>query len=148
MRISSKGRYGMAAVIYMALNGNENECITINRIASQLGISKIYLEQVFSLLKKSGLVLSIKGAQGGYKLAKPAEDISAFDVLYSVESSLFETAEKSVELSAPETESTMQELIFRQLDEAIAGTLQKISIDAIVLDILKKKKAGDFMFYI
>lgn len=49
---------------------NQNECITISSIAEKLGISKIYLEQVFSLLKRAKLVTSLKGAQGGYQLSK------------------------------------------------------------------------------
>lgn len=62
MKISSKGRYGLAAMICIAQNCKNNECITIIKISEILGISKIYLEQVFSLLKRAGLVNSIKGA--------------------------------------------------------------------------------------
>ena len=58
MRISSKCRYGMAAMISIALS--DVECVTIISISEKLGISKIYLEQVFSLLKRAGLVNSIK----------------------------------------------------------------------------------------
>jgi Rrf2 family protein len=73
MRISSKGRYGIAAMISMAQNQSKNAYITIISIAEKLGISKIYLEQVFSLRKRAEMVHSIKGAQGGYRRARPAE---------------------------------------------------------------------------
>ena len=65
MRISSKGRYGLAAMVCMAESYGSGACITIISLSERLGISKIYLEQVFSLLKRGGLVLAIKGVQGG-----------------------------------------------------------------------------------
>ena len=57
---------------------------------SGLAVSKIYLEQVFSLLKRDGLANSIKGAQGGYQLSRPAEEISVYDILSVAELSMFE----------------------------------------------------------
>ena len=56
MRISAKGRYGLAAAISMAENYNSGEYITVISISERLGISKIYLEQVFSLLKEEELL--------------------------------------------------------------------------------------------
>ena len=69
MKISAKGRYGLAAMTYLARNYAAGTPITIVSISEKLGISKIYLEQVFSLLKRARLVNSIKGSQGGYQLA-------------------------------------------------------------------------------
>ncbi|MEI6102174.1 MAG: Rrf2 family transcriptional regulator, partial [Eubacteriales bacterium] len=83
MRISAKSRYALAAITYMAIIDNKKECVTVISISEQLGISKIYLEQVFSLLKRAKLVVSIKGAQGGYRLAKPAVKIAIADVLHA-----------------------------------------------------------------
>ena len=68
MRISAKGRYALAAAISMARQYGTGEHITAISISEKLGISKIYLEQVFSLLKRAGLVNTVKGAQGGYAL--------------------------------------------------------------------------------
>ena len=81
MRISAKGRYALAAVISMAQQYHSGEFITLISISEKLGISKIYLEQVFSLLKRGELVTSVKGAQGGYQLARIPRQISALDVL-------------------------------------------------------------------
>ena len=60
MKISAKGRYGLAAMTYLARNYEAGTPITIISISEKLGISKIYLEQVFSLLKRARLVNSIK----------------------------------------------------------------------------------------
>ncbi|MFV0412017.1 MAG: RrF2 family transcriptional regulator, partial [Oscillospiraceae bacterium] len=65
MKVSTKGRYALAAVTHMAQQHSTGEYITVLSIAERLGLSKIYLEQVFSLLKRGGIVNSTKGAQGG-----------------------------------------------------------------------------------
>jgi Rrf2 family protein len=97
MRISSKGRYGLASMISIAQLGSGGEAVTVISVSEKLGISKIYLEQVFSLLKRSKLVTSIKGAQGGYQLSKTPDKITAYDILHAVEVSLFEKTEESVD---------------------------------------------------
>ena len=76
MKFSSKGRYAIAALVYMAQKNGNEEQITILAISQALGISKIYLEQVFSMLKRADIVTSIKGAQGGYRLTNPPEEIT------------------------------------------------------------------------
>ena len=87
MRISAKGRYALAAAISMAQQHGTGEYITVISISEKLGISKIYLEQVFSLLKRAGLVTSVKGAQGGYQLSRMPGQITALDLLMAVETS-------------------------------------------------------------
>ena len=80
MRISAKGRYALAAMIHLG-RYKEGECIPLIQIAETMDISKIYLEQVFSLLKRAGLVSSIKGSQGGYQLTRYSKDISIYDIM-------------------------------------------------------------------
>ena len=86
MRISAKGRYALAAMVHMAQGHANGECTTLISISEKLGISKIYLEQVFSLLKRGDIVTSVKGAQGGYMLTRSPGEISAYQVLSAVES--------------------------------------------------------------
>jgi Rrf2 family protein len=148
MRISSKGRYGLAAMISMAQYYTSDECITIISISEKLGISKIYLEQVFSLLKRAELVFAAKGAQGGYKLAKPPQDINAYEILRALEQSLFEKTDESVAKQAKEIEQTMQTLVFADIDSAIAAALKKITLYDLVAETEKQKQSSGFMFYI
>jgi len=89
MRISAKGRYALASVVFMAQQHESGEYITILSISEKLGISKIYLEQVFSLLKRGNIVNSIKGAMGGYQLTRMPQQITVLDVLKAVELSLY-----------------------------------------------------------
>lgn len=148
MRISVKGRYALAAMISMAQNYNNSECITLISISEKLGISKIYLEQVFSLLKRSALVNSVKGANGGYQLARMPREITAFHILSAVEQSLFESTEETVSEKSPEIELAMRLTAFEPLDDVIKNALQKITLDNLVNETAKHKTGQGYMFYI
>ena len=87
MKLSTKGRYGLRALIDLALY-SETEPVSINTIAERQGLSERYLEQLMALLKKNGIVKSIRGASGGYSLAKPASEISVGDILRALEGNL------------------------------------------------------------
>ncbi len=138
----------MAAAVYMAENYNSGECITVVSISERLGISKIYLEQVFSLLKRGGIVNSVKGAQGGYQLARNPRKITVLDVLSAVELSLFEPAEETVKAKAPEIDAAMRIAVFDALDTAVKNTLEKISLADLVNEAEKQKADQGLMFFI
>lgn len=147
MRISAKGRYALAATTCMAQNTN-NEFITLISISERLNISKIYLEQVFSLLKRGGIVNSIKGSQGGYQLSRLSNQITVYDILSSVETSLFENAEETISGKAPEIESAMRFSVYEPLDSIVKESLQKISLYDLVSEAEKHKTDQGFMFFI
>ncbi len=148
MRISAKGRYALAATISMAQDYNKGECITVISISEKLGISKIYLEQVFSLLKRGDIVTSLKGAQGGYMLTRMPGKISAYQVLAAVESSLIESAEETVVQKAPQIDAAMQSLVFGSLDGAVKAALEKIMLDDLVHEAEKHNAENGLMFFI
>lgn len=148
MRISAKGRYALASTIHMAQNHNSNEYITLISISEKLGISKIYLEQVFSLLKHGGIVSSIKGAQGGYQLTRLPSQITVYDILHSVETTLFERAEETVAESLPEIERAMSAAVHQPLDHSIKSTLQSITLQDLVTEAEKHKSDQSYMFFI
>jgi Rrf2 family protein len=148
MRISSKGRYGLASMISVAQLGSGGEFVTVVSIADKLGISKIYLEQVFSLLKRSKLVTSIKGSQGGYQLSKSPIKITAYDILQAVETSLFDKTERSVYDKAPEIENSLTSLVWNKLDSSITNILKEVTLDDLVIESERNKIDDQFMFYI
>ena len=148
MRISSKGRYALAAVISMAQQHSSGENVTVISISGKLGISKIYLEQAFSLLKRGGLVASVKGAQGGYQLTRMPGQISVFDVLSAVDSALFEKSEDTVKENAPDIETAMQLLAFETLDKSVKETLHLIKLSDLVSEVERQKTDSALMFYI
>lgn len=148
MRISSKGRYALAAVVSMAQQYGSGEYITVVSISEKLGVSKIYLEQVFSLLKKARIVSSAKGAQGGYQLSRMPEHMTALDVLLAVEASLFEQTQETVSENAPDIEEALRISAFDVLDKNIRQTLGAITIAGLVSEAEKHKGNDAMMYYI
>lgn len=148
MRISAKGRYALATLVYMAQREQNGEYITILSMSEGLGISKIYLEQVFSLLKKAGLVFSAKGAQGGYQLARPPQEITVLDILSAVEVSLFEPAQDTVAEKAPEIEKALRLSAFEVVDQSLRQALRGITLADLVRAAEKYKEEQAIMFYI
>jgi len=147
MRISVKARYGLGAMVYLSQYYGTGENITVQKMSDSLNISKIYLEQVFSLLRHADLVVAVKGAQGGYRLSRPPEEITAYDILLAIESALFENPEP-VFTTYSEIEEVLQTAIFAQLDEKIKNTLVKITL-ADLSSMLKEKLSNDgYMYYI
>jgi Rrf2 family protein len=148
MRISTKGRYALAAMTHMAAHYDSGENLTVNSIAERLGTSKIYLEQIFSLLKRGGLLNSVKGAQGGYSLARFPRQITVANVLSAVELSLFEETKNTASGSAPEINKAIRLSVFAVLDKAIKDTLENITLEALVLAAEQHKPDDRMMFYI
>ena len=87
MKLSTKGRYGLRAMIDLARYSEEMP-VSISCIAARQGLSEGYLEQLVALLRKAGLVKSIRGASGGYVLTRAAKEISVGDILRALEGSL------------------------------------------------------------
>ena len=88
MKISTKGRYGLRALIDLVIN-SENESVTLKAISERQEISERYLEQIFSLLRKASIIIGIKGAQGGYTLAKSTQEITIGEILRALEGESF-----------------------------------------------------------
>jgi Rrf2 family protein len=84
MKVSTRGRYGLRLLIDLARRTNESR-VTLASVARRQGISVRYLEQVAIILRREGVIRSVKGAQGGYALAKPPGEIALGDVLRGLE---------------------------------------------------------------
>ena len=84
MRLTTKGRYAVTAMLDLALHFNDGP-ITLSDISQRQGISLSYLEQLFSKLRKQGLVDSTRGPGGGYRLSREAHDIAIADVISAVD---------------------------------------------------------------
>ena len=148
MRISARGRYALAAMISMAARQGTGENTTVVSLSERLGISKIYLEQVFSLLKKADVVSSQKGAQGGYRLSRPPREISALEVLLATDLSLFEDVGDTVKECAPEIETVLRLHVFDAADAAVREKLQGVSLQDLADETKKQRKDQSYMFFI
>ena len=87
MKLSTKGRYAMVAMADIAMSAQKN-LVTLGEISKRQNISMPYLEQLFVKLRRSKLVISVRGPGGGYKLARPSHQIRIVDILTAVEESV------------------------------------------------------------
>ena len=87
MRLTTKGRYAVTAMLDLAIH-HDGGPVTLADIARRQGISLSYLEQLFALLRKRGLVTSIRGPGGGYRLGREADGIAVVDVIAAVDESV------------------------------------------------------------
>lgn len=84
MRLSTKGRYAVTAMLDLALNGTEGP-VTLAEISENQGISLSYLEQLFAALRSKGLVRGVRGPGGGYYLGRDSDEISIADIICAVD---------------------------------------------------------------
>jgi len=84
MRLTTKGRYAVTAMLDLALNAKEKP-ITLADISQRQGISLSYLEQLFSRMRKQGLVSSARGPGGGYRLSRDSSEINIAQVIEAVD---------------------------------------------------------------
>ena len=84
MKLTTKGRYAVTAMLDLALH-NDRGPINLSDISLRQDISLAYLEQIFSKLRRKGIVESARGPGGGYRLASPADEISIAKILFSVD---------------------------------------------------------------
>lgn len=84
MRISTRGEYGLRTLLDLAQHGGRDP-IPLRQIAARQEVSEHYLEQLMGVLRKAGFVTSVRGAQGGYRLAMPPEQMTVGDVLRALE---------------------------------------------------------------
>ena len=88
MRISTRGRYGLKAVVDIAHHAKTVRCVSLKDVAKRQGISENYLEQIIAPLKRAGVVNAVRGAGGGYYLSRQAEKVTVGEVLRVLEGTL------------------------------------------------------------
>lgn len=151
MKLSTKGRYGARAMLDLALHFNENrEPVCLSSIAERQKISEEYLEQIFSSLRKSGIVESVRGSQGGYKLGRPADKITVGDILRVLEGSLA-PVECVVENKKPvcdRYDDCVLSDVWLKLRDAINETINSFTLKDLVNEYNEKHRTGEFMYYI
>lgn len=87
MRLTTKGRYAVTAMLDLAIHARQGP-VSLNDISGRQGISLSYLEQLFSKLRRGGLVSSIRGPGGGYRLSRSDDDINVAEIVDAVNESM------------------------------------------------------------
>ena len=131
MKLSTKGRYGLRALIDLALY-SENETVSIQSIARRQNISDSYLEQLMRKLRSAGLIVSVRGAQGGFKLARPANEISVGDVLRALEGSLEAVTCGGEDNSCQGADLCVTKFVWERINSSIRDTVDSIKLSQLV----------------
>ena len=142
MIISSKGKYGLVALMDICLY-SRSEAVTLKSVSKRQDISERYLEQIFSILKKGGIINSKKGAQGGYFLARKPKDITVGEILNILEGYL-KIVSPSEEKN--DIECFMQKNIWNNINRQIEEYFDSVTLEALVKDYIEGKIA--IMYYI
>lgn len=139
MKISTKGRYGLTIMIELAKRVGEGP-VSLKIIANENNLSEHYLEQLVPPLRNAGLVRSVRGAYGGYLLAKDAKEITAGDIIRILEGPI--TLVEGIEDEEP-----AKQALWMRVRDAVKDVL-----DTTTLDDLCKHGDDDskepYMFYI
>lgn len=139
MKISTKGRYGLRALIDLALHSN-GSCISLSDISARQDLSLNYLESIFAYLKKAGLIIGVAGAQGGYLLARPAEEIKLLEVLTVLEGDL--SVYDQIGAETP-IRSFLNRNVWDAIDRNITGVLKDTSLADVIKEIRSEEKQGN-----
>jgi len=137
MNISTKGRYGLRAILDIAQNGVEKP-VTLSAISARQDISDGYLEQLVAPLKKAGLVISIRGAQGGYLLSRPADEITVGEVFRALEGPIAITvcSTDDADVDCGRGESCLVRNLWCEIQDAVSAVLDSKTLT----DLLPKCK--------
>jgi len=140
MKISKNGQYALLSVSDLALHEVEDHQ-SIAQIAERQNIDPRYLGQIFFTLKNAGIISSVRGKSGGYYLARPAESISAGEVVRALEGDLIPTqccAESADALSCEAFDACLTRSLWQSISHEINNTLDSLTI----ADIAKLYQEG------
>lgn len=141
MKLSTRGRYGLRALIDLASHEDEG-AVSTQSIAQRQNISESYLEQLIRMLKKGGLVLSVRGAGGGYRLAKKASEISVGDILRCLEGSLDAVECPAIEGSdCDSANACVSKFVWKRINDAIAQAVDSVWLSELVAESHKLQTA-------
>ncbi|MFQ9115094.1 RrF2 family transcriptional regulator [uncultured Eubacterium sp.] len=136
MKLSKKSRYGIAALIDLAIYQKEGR-VALNNIAERNKISLQYLEQVFAALRRNKIVKSIKGAQGGYLLAKDVKDITVAEIIDALDG--------TYKIEDEEGENVASHIIQDKIVDRVNDNLDEILTNITLRDLLEAH--GEYIEY-
>ena len=148
MKLSTRGEYGLRAMFDLAQHHGEGP-ISLKSVAERQGISEHYLEQLVSGLRKAGLVKSVRGAQGGYNLAREPAEIYVGEIIRVLEGPIAPVDCVSEEETDPcaRAGSCVARGIWKRVRDSINEVLDSITLEDMCLDA-EKAARGEPMYYI
>lgn len=140
MKISTKGRYGLTIMIELAKRTGEGP-VSLKTIAQENDLSEHYLEQLVPPLRNAGLVKSVRGAYGGYMLAKDAKEITAGDIIRVLEGPI-------TPVEGMEDEEPAKQALWIQIRDAVKNVLDTTTLDDLSTYDHDDDNNEPYMFYI
>jgi Rrf2 family iron-sulfur cluster assembly transcriptional regulator len=136
MRLTTKGRYAVTAMVDLALHGDRGR-VSLAEIAARHAISQSYLEQLFAALRRRGLVDGTRGPGGGYQLGRPRAEISVADVIDAVDESV-DATRCGGKRNCGGDRGCLTHDLWEELSRQIRHYLSSVSLEAVV----KQHRAG------
>lgn len=146
MKVSTKGRYGLRALVDLAAH-MEGDPVPLVAVAGRQKISLNYLEQVFGQLRKAGIVKSIKGPNGGYLLSRAANTFTIKEILEVLEGP-FSITDGILEGEMDTLRRTLQRLVFDEIDRRVNTFLEGRTLEQLVDEYKQQEKGRANMYYI
>ena len=131
MKISTKGRYALRLMTDLAIHKDDGY-ISIKTVSQRQNISEKYLEQIISPLSKAGLVKSIRGAQGGYILTRPAAEITAGDILRAAEGTIAPV--ECCESGCDRSDGCVTFGLYKKIQDAVDSVVDSVTLADMLAD--------------
>lgn len=132
MWVSTKAQYGLRALIEIGrMNG---AAVPLKDVAERQGISQHYLEQIASNLRRAGFIKSVRGAHGGYRLARPPEEINAYEVVTAMEGSIAPVDCVEDDHACDRIGGCATEGLWRRVDTALREVLYGTSLADLIAE--------------
>jgi len=148
MKISTKGRYGLRAMLDLATHATEGTPVYLSDIARREGISEKYLEHIFGALHKAGLVKSLRGRNGGYLLTKLPDEITLKEIITVLEGPCSLVDCVSDEKSCPKTNMCVTREIWSLLGHKIEEVLTGYTLATLAELQIQKTQHNMPMYHI
>ena len=147
MRISTKVEFGIIALLDIALNTNNENTVKVNAISKRNNISAKYLEQILPLLKQSNLISSVKGSSGGYRLQRELWDITLYEIVNALDSSILASSEFSKDLEQNATDA-IERCLWRPMTSYLRKYTQSMTLKDLTDMYYERKKYNDDISFI
>lgn len=151
MKISTKSRYGLRALVDLAVH-SMGEPVALMHIAKRQDLSINYLEQVFSLLKKANIIKSIKGPQGGYILGLKPNEITVADVIKAIEGEILivevDALDNKASLLNQNMQLCLQHHVWDKMTESVRQVTESITLEELMKAYQEKARENTIMYYI
>ncbi len=149
MKLSTKGRYGVKAMVDLAFHSEEGP-VPLKNIAERQNISENYLEQLFAILRRAGHIKSVRGAQGGYVLAHDPENVKIGSILRALEGSLapVECVFEENPFRCDHSDNCVTKLIWERMRDKVNEVVDSITLKDLLSDYRKHLNKNNYIYYI